>query len=181
MDIRQPATEPSARPITDQDVVVAFETHRLSLERYVRSLVRDPDDAADICQEVFVRLLLATRENRAPETPKAWMHRVAHNLVVSAARHRSVAERSAERVVEAQTVPSTEDDAIRREETAGLANALGSVRPDDRRAMILAAQGFRTSEIGQAIGRTDLATRALLCRARGRLRQQLATTETAGV
>jgi RNA polymerase sigma-70 factor (ECF subfamily) len=180
MDIRQPAAEPTVRPTTDQDVVVAFEAHRSSLERYVRSLVRDPDDAADICQEVFVRLLLATRADRAPEAPNAWMHRVAHNLVVSAARHRSVAERSADRVVETQTVPSTEDDVIRREETAGLANVLGSVRPDDRRAMILAAQGFRTREIGEAIGRTELATRALLCRARGRLREQLSAAEGVG-
>jgi RNA polymerase sigma-70 factor, ECF subfamily len=177
MDSIQPAAGSAELPTTDQDVVDAFEAHRPSLERYVRSLVRDADDAADVCQEVFIRLLLASRAGRTPDAPNAWMHRVAHNLVVSAARHRGVAERTADRVVENQVVESTEDDVIRREDNAGLIRALRSVRPDDRQAMVLAAQGFRTREIGAAIGRTDLATRALLCRARGRLRDQLNAAE----
>ena len=42
---------------------------RPALERYVRSLVRDPDEAADVCQEAFVRLLLVTRAGRLPDSP----------------------------------------------------------------------------------------------------------------
>ena len=42
----------------DTDVVRIIATHQPGLERYVRSLVRDPDEAADFCQEVAVRLLV---------------------------------------------------------------------------------------------------------------------------
>jgi hypothetical protein len=40
-------------------------------------------------------------------------------------------------------------------------------------AMILAAQGYRAGEIGDQMGRTAVATRTLLCRARGQLRTQM--------
>jgi DNA-directed RNA polymerase specialized sigma24 family protein len=39
--------------------------------------------------------------------------------------------------------------------------------------MILAAQGYGSSEIGDRLGRTAEATRTLLCRARGELRAQM--------
>ncbi|HEY8437724.1 MAG TPA: hypothetical protein VIK65_03825 [Candidatus Limnocylindrales bacterium] len=39
--------------------------------------------------------------------------------------------------------------------------------------MLLAAQGFGAREIGERIGRTELAARTLLCRARGRLRDRM--------
>ncbi|MFL5776659.1 MAG: RNA polymerase sigma factor, partial [Chloroflexota bacterium] len=67
----------------DTLVVEAMEAHRPSLERYVRSLVRDEDEAADVVQETHVRLLLAARSDGLPASPGAWMARVAHNLVVS--------------------------------------------------------------------------------------------------
>jgi DNA-directed RNA polymerase specialized sigma24 family protein len=51
--------------------------------------------------------------------------------------------------------------------------ALGAVSTDDRAALILAAQGYRGTEIARHLGRTELASRALLCRARSRLGAQL--------
>ncbi len=41
----------------------------------------------------------------------------------------------------------------------------------------MAAQGFDGAEIAAAIGRTPLATRSLMCRARLQLRQRLAAME----
>lgn len=62
---------------------------------------------------------------------------------------------------------------IRRERDALVRSALEGVRPAQREAMILAAQGYRADEIGDRLGRTALATRTLLCRARGQLRTQM--------
>ena len=42
--------------------------------------------------------------------------------------------------------------------------------------MVLAANGYRGREIAADLGRTELATRALLCRARSRLRARLDPT-----
>jgi DNA-directed RNA polymerase specialized sigma24 family protein len=56
-------------------------------------------------------------------------------------------------------------------------DALAGLTPDARTALMLAAHGFTGHEIAEAIGRSDLATRSLLCRARLRLREQLTGTE----
>ncbi len=164
--------------VSDDAVRACYAEHAPALERYARSLVRDPDAAADVCQEVFLRLLLVSRSGRMPDAPAAWMHRVAHNLVVSDARRRQTSTRVVQRLgrEDGELGASTEETILRRERDAGIFAALGSIGHDDRTAVLLAAQGYRSAEIASRIGRTELATRALICRARGRLRVQLAQT-----
>jgi RNA polymerase sigma-70 factor, ECF subfamily len=163
----------------DTRIVEAMEAHRPALERYVRSLVRDADEAADIVQETTVRLLIAARADGLPESPGAWMSRVAHNLVVSGARRRQTAEHHAEELLVGDEVRSTEEAILRHERDAEVFRALAAARSDDRQAILLAASGYRTREIASRLGRTELATRALLCRARGRMRRSLDALEPA--
>lgn len=163
----------------DQLVIETMERHGPGLERYVRSLVRDADEAADVVQETQVRLLLIARTDGLPSSPGAWMARVAHNLVVSSARRRQTAARQADRLVSWDEARSTEDTIVRRERDAEVLRALAAARSDDREAIVLAASGYRTTEIAARLGRTELATRALLCRARGRVRDSLAAIDAA--
>ena len=109
---------------SDAAVAASWEAHAAGLERYVRSLVRDPDEAADVCQEAFVRLLVAGREDRLPDSPAAWLRRVAHNLVVSGHRHRQIGDRLMSRMVEDESGSSLEEHAIRHEENTALVAAL---------------------------------------------------------
>jgi RNA polymerase sigma-70 factor (ECF subfamily) len=164
-------------PNADANVVQAIQHHLPGLERYVRSLTRDPDEAADVCQEACVRLLVVTRQSGLPDRPGAWMARVAHNLVISRARRRHTAERHAGLVVEAASVPPVDEQVVERERDEELRDVLRAARSDDRTAMTMAADGFAMREIAQHLGRTELATRALLCRARGRMRVALVTGE----
>jgi len=161
---------------TDEAVTALFAEHAAGLERYVRSMVRDADEAADVCQEAFVRLLLAGRDGRLPDAPGAWLRRVAHNLVVSGHRHRQIGDRVLGRLAEDETSASLEDHAIRHEENDALVAALGALPTDDRAAIVMAAQGYRGTEIARHIGRSELASRALLCRARSRLGATLTAT-----
>ena len=163
----------------DADVTAVYLENQPSLERYVRSLTRDDESAADVCQEVFIRLLVAARAGQMPERPAAWMHRVGHNLVVSNARRKSSTERSLEGLPETDHLPSTEDTVIRRERNHEIRTALDGVRPFERDAIVLAAQGYRADEIGDRLGRSALATRTLMCRARGRLRTDLIAADAA--
>jgi len=98
---------------------------------------------------------------------------------VSEARRRRTGERTIERLAEQEPIPSTEDAIIRRERDHHLVEALNAASADDRTAMLLAAQGYRAREIGDRLGRTELATRALICRARGRLRESMLAFELA--
>ena len=173
----RPTSSSSWTAISDGDVASIIAAEQAPLERYVRGLVRDPDQVADVVQEAFLRFLLVARARRAPENPGAWLRRVAHNSVVSEARHRVVVERHAGRGGQTAADLSTEDAAIRRERDRIIARSLHAARPDDRTVLVLAAQGFDGGEIAAALGRTAVASRALLFRARGRLRARLDAAE----
>jgi RNA polymerase sigma factor (sigma-70 family) len=163
----------------DNDVTAAFLANLPSLQGYARSLTRDPDLAADVCQEVFLKLLVTARSGGMPDVPGAWMHRVAHNIVVSSARRTSTRDRTLERLSESNDVQSTEDTVLDRERDALVRHALTAVRPFEREAMILASEGYRADEIGDRLGRTALATRTMLCRARSQVRTELAAFDAA--
>lgn len=163
----------------DGQVVEAMEAQLASLTRYVRSLVRDADEAADITQEVCVRLLTTARASGLPDHPGAWMKRVAYNLVVSTSRRRQTAGKFANQLVERDVVPSLDEAVLRRERNHQLSAILASTRATDRDALTMAASGHSTRDIAAHLGRTEIATRTLICRARGRMRDALVSADVA--
>jgi DNA-directed RNA polymerase specialized sigma24 family protein len=136
--------------------------------------VRDDDVAADILADAFTALLVEERGGRWPDHPRAWLYRVASNLAMSRGRRLRVAAR-VDRVLEARHrdgISETPDaEVLRRERRSDLDRALGLVGADARVALLLAAQGFDGATIAMTIGRTEAATRTLMCRSRTRLRE----------
>ena len=49
--------------------------------------------------------------------------------------------------------------------------------PVERTALILASRGFSGREVAATIGKSELATRSLMCRARSKLRTELEREE----
>jgi RNA polymerase sigma factor (sigma-70 family) len=158
-------------------VLALYDAHHRDLANFVRALERDPRAAEDIVSETFVRLIDAIRHGRIPDQPRAWLHRVAANLVIDGGRRRTVVTRFLGRLVDHRTAPPPDDTVLRDESRHEVWDALGGLSPDARTALMLAAHGFSGHEIAEAIGRSELATRSLLCRARLRLREQLTGTE----
>ena len=95
------------------------------------------------------------------------------NLIVSRGRRQTVAVRRNASLVDLTMGVSPEDHAIRSDESARLRNGLAELPPDARVALLMAAAGFSSNEIGEAIGRTANATSTYICRARIRLREVL--------
>jgi len=157
----------------DEEVVTAFGRCAPDLEAFARVLTRDPQVAADLVGEAFLRLLLEARAGRMPVRPGAWLHRVVLNQAASRGRHARVVARAAPLLaewVEAEPLEGAADRWVLDEEVR---HALGTLRPDAQAAVVLAAEGYTGREIGERIGRSGLATRALLCRSRRRLRREL--------
>jgi RNA polymerase sigma-70 factor, ECF subfamily len=152
----------------------SYLRHRAALARYVLARTRNPELAADVVQEAFLRLAEETAVGRQPDVPLAWLRRVALNLVISGARRSAIADRWEPRPrPTAETATSPERIAIDGERRAIISTAVSGLEPIERTAVLLAAQGFRCREIADRIGRTEGATRTLLCRARARLRAQI--------
>ena len=158
-------------------VLALYDAHHRELANFVRALERDPRAAEDVVSETFVRLIDTIRRGRTPDQPRAWLHRVAANLVIDGGRRRTVVTRFLGRFVDHRTAPPPDDLVLRDESRREVWDALSSLTPDARTALMLAAHGFSGHEIAEAIGRSELATRSLLCRARLRLRDQLTGTE----
>lgn len=163
---------PAAAPA--DAVTAAFEAYQVEIYSFAVHSTRDPDVAADVVQEAFLKLLREAREERLPDNTRAWLYRVTTNLIINRAKHLAVVDRvrRAWRRDE-ELVESPELRTIRAEQTATLLAALAELPSDARTALLLAAQGFSGREVAEAIGRTELATRTLLCRARLRMREHL--------
>lgn len=152
----------------------AFAAHHGELLGFLLHATRDLAVAEDLEQEAFLRLFRELQCGRPPDNVRAWLYRVAANLVVSRGRRASVARRWLERTGrEEDWFDSPERMTVDREDRDRLMVELASLSRDARVGLLMAANGFSGREIAAALGRTDVATRTMLCRARMRLRLRL--------
>lgn len=158
-------------------VGTAYATYSGSVRRYLTAVTRDVAAAEDLTQDAFLRLTVEVGAGRAPDDIGAWLHRVGHNLAMSRGRRLSVADRHLGELARPQPAPSPEAAAIRGEDHRAALDALCDLPLAHQRAMILASYGVDGPEIARSIGRTQGATRTLLCRARARIRTSLLAAE----
>lgn len=126
--------------------------------------------ADDLVQETFVRLLTEVMADRPPLHLRGWLFKVATNLAASRARRQQLAVRRTPDLVDRQVVPSPEEMLLDRKAARSLGDRLTDLPAHVRTALLLSAHGFSGAEIAARIGRSELATRSLLCRHRRRLR-----------
>jgi RNA polymerase sigma-70 factor (ECF subfamily) len=153
-------------------VVQAFEAHQRELMSFAYAVTRDPNVAEDLVQETFLRLVREYAAGFEPDNTRAWLYRVCSNLAISRARRRSVVDRLI-RFGASGSEPPADVDAMRHELSQEISRALTIVSPDARAALVMAAHGFSGREIARSIGRSEVATRTLMFRARERLRVHL--------
>ena len=178
LDMAPRDVDPDPGSSDDTLLTELYTTHAPGLTRWMISYTRDEELAADVVQEAFLRLARELQAGRRPDNAAAWLAQVARNLATSRARRRTTASRF-EPLLDRPAAP--EDPAaafLATERATAVHAALAGMRPVDRAALLMAAEGHHNAEIAERIGRTELATRALLCRARRRLRPMLATIAT---
>ena len=162
-------------------VARAFEDYHAELLSFLRRATRDDEAAEDLAQEAFLRLAREVEAGRTPEHIRAWLYRVASNLVVSRARraHTVVAwlAQHGPAAAEDDRAPSPEEGLLRHERRSELEALLDTLPADARTALLLSGQGFTGLEIAAAIGRSHAATRTLLTRTRINLRLALEAKE----
>lgn len=78
------------RPPERQYLEQVFINNRLSLQSYLRRCLSSNDDAADLLQECYLRLIRTTKPLSTQDIARAWLFTIARNLVVDLFRRRSV-------------------------------------------------------------------------------------------
>jgi RNA polymerase sigma-70 factor (ECF subfamily) len=140
---------------------------RLALLRYVHRMTGSADVAEDIAQEALLRLLRADRAS--VRAPKAWLFRVATNLVRDQARRAATAERHIPVDVVHEDRPDL--DYERLERITRVRAALDRLSPRDREILLMRESGFPYSEIAEVINVRTESVSTLVMRALHRFRQ----------
>ncbi len=159
----------------------AYESHWAALHRRALVLSHESSAADDIAQEVFVRLLTATGDGWWPDNVGGWLNRVATNLAISRFRRQAVATRRLattrldQRRLEGPAARSAEEITIGREHLRVTCLAFKTLGADAQTALRLAGHGYSRAEIASRLGRSEAATRTLICRARMTLRARTGT------
>ena len=177
----------------DRELVEAAQAgDRRALEELVRlthrgvytcalRLVGNPDDAADVTQDVYLRVVRKLGGFRHDASFTTWLNRVTTNVAMS-----SLKRRTRRIAIEGTMVPiETRDpspDPAERAEAVALARRLEGLvaaLPEGQRQVLVLRDvyGQSTDEVASAMGLTPGAVKVRLFRARERLKAQLEAVE----
>lgn len=141
----------------------AYDAHYARLFGYVNRLCGEPDLAADIVQEAFVKL---HHRRDMPESLGSWLVTVATNLL------RNARSRGARRVELARSVLGDSppalpmDRAVLEEERERVRHALNKLPHRDRELLSLLAGGYSYREMATALDLNESSVGTLLARAK---------------
>jgi RNA polymerase sigma-70 factor (ECF subfamily) len=157
--------------IRPREAVVAdlFDRHAAGLYRLARAMLRDPDQAQDVVQDAFLRLIAHVDAGGALPNARGWLYTVAAHACRD--RQRGL-RRWLPWIAELDSRPasvSTDAGDAREAVLAGI-RALG---PRDRLLVALRAQGLTYQEIAGAAGIRPASVGRLLARALDRLAERL--------
>jgi RNA polymerase sigma-70 factor (ECF subfamily) len=157
------------------DLAELVEAYSQLLFRVAHSVLRSRTEAEDVVQDVFVRVLEHRGSLAAVRDMRVWLVRIAWNRALDRRRRvrpEQFDEGFAESLV-AKTLPA--DDAL--SEARRMRAVLREVEKlpkAEREVLLLAAiEELAAAEMAGVLGRSESAVRALLFRARTRLRERL--------
>jgi RNA polymerase sigma-70 factor (ECF subfamily) len=157
------------------DLAALVETYSLLLFRVAHSVLRSRAEAEDVVQDVFVRVLEHRRSLTAVRDMRVWLVRVAWNLAIDRRRRirpEQFDEGFAESLV-ARSLPA--DEALKEaQRLRSVLRELERLPKAERDVLLLSVlEELGTAEMAEVVGRSESAVRALLFRARTRLRERL--------
>ena len=159
-------------PAFEERFVALFEAEFPRLFRYLDRLSGEPDLAADLAQDAFVRL---NRRGEMPEKPELWLVTVALNLFrnVKAAqsrRRRLLTVARAEAVL-ADPAPTPAQVVEAGESGVRVRAALDQLPERERKLLLLRAEGYSYRDMASALDLNEASVGTLLARAKRSFRE----------
>lgn len=151
---------------------ILYRRHRLSVFRYLRARTASDDDAAELTAVVFERALVAMPRYRPIGGGiLAWLLRIARNAAIDAGRRTSVVPLVAD-LADRRPGMTPEEAVLATEARAALIAAVSALPEPQREAIVLRyTAGLTAREIGDVLGKSDVATQKLLSRALATIRK----------
>jgi RNA polymerase sigma-70 factor (ECF subfamily) len=157
-----------------------FAKHHGEIYAYLIRMIRDPELAADLTQDAFIKAYRAYDHLEKPENARAWLYQIAHRVALDHIRRQKIVRFLPWTGESRGAVPSAEHLVMESRLSGDLQRALQKIPERQRAALLLAEIHDLTGlELAAALGVSHVAARALLTRARESLRQALAAERAA--
>jgi RNA polymerase sigma-70 factor (ECF subfamily) len=161
-------------------VEALFAKHHGEIYAYLVRMLRDPELAADLTQDAFVKAYRAYDTLEKTENARAWLYQIAHRVALDHIRRQKIVRFLPWTGESRGAVPSAEHVVMETRLSGDLQRALERMPERQRAALLLAELHDLTGlELAAALGVSHVAARALLTRARESLRQALAAERAA--
>jgi RNA polymerase sigma-70 factor (ECF subfamily) len=181
----RPALRPAMTiPRDDSDARKAefdriFTAYAAPIYNYALKMVGDPDRAADIAQDTFIKAYRKLDTLTDPSATRSWLYRIATNTAIDEMRRRRNVVppgTDEDRAVEqADGGPGPETQVLSGLMDERISRALLRLKPNHRQCLILSdVEDMSAVQIGEVMGMSNGAVRVLLGRARGEMRRLLA-------
>lgn len=170
---------PGPMTATESAVRAAIEAlyaqHHGEIYAYLMRMLREPELAADLTQDTFVKAYRAYDSLEDSSHARAWLYQIAHRVALDELRRRKIVRFFPWTGESKGTSPSAERLVMDVHLSGDLQRALERIPERQRAALLLAELHDLTGlELASALGVSHVAARALLTRARESLRRELA-------
>jgi RNA polymerase sigma-70 factor (ECF subfamily) len=157
-----------------------FAAHHGEIYAYLIRMLRDPELAADLTQDAFVKAYRNYDALEKPENARAWLYQIAHRVALDHIRRQKIVRFLPWTGESHGASPSAERLVMDANLSGDMQRALARIPERQRAALLLAELHDLTGlELAAALGVSHVAARALLTRARESLRQALAVERAA--
>ncbi len=160
---------------TDANFLIdLFREQSIPLMKYLTARFRDPDDAAEVAQEAWLRIHRLEDPSRLTN-PKAFLFQTASNLAIDRARRNGVERRIHRDVVDPEEVAPSVERAVAASESLRLIEQALAELPSNCRQAFLMHRGRDMSypEIAEALGVSTSMVEKYIIRALKHFRDKL--------
>lgn len=143
-----------AQPLPGDSLATLYRGHHGWLLGWLRQRLACPQQAADLAQDTFVRLLVQ-REAQAPREPRAFLATVARGLLIDHYRRASLERAYLDALAQLPEpeVPSPESQALVMETLLAIDRLLDGLKPVVREAFLLSQlDGLTYPQIAERLG-----------------------------
>lgn len=154
-------------PSFDEQFSELFRVNVDRLTRVIDRLSGEPDLAADVVQDAFVRLY---QRGSFPDSPESWVISVALNLFRNAKSTKRRRERlltvTRGAAVHSDPAPRPDESVAADETRARARQAIDRMPERDRQLLLLRAEGYSYRDLAGALGINEASVGTLLARAK---------------
>jgi len=164
----------SARPLP-QDFERVFRDHHNLVYRAAYRITGNAEDAEDVLQTLFLRLLRRDCPPDIQRNPEAYLHRAAVNIALDIVKARARQRSTSEQHMDVEdTRPAQDRQSSSREIQVWLRSALAELSPNAAEMFVLRyIEGYDNAEIAKMLGTSRGTVAVILFRARMRLKKSI--------